>query len=63
VGHLTVWISDSRFNKGDAIGTQAVSGRCEKYFGTSKLEVLRRTAAEMRKRIGAKDIENLFQIN
>jgi integrase/recombinase XerD len=58
-----VWISDSRFNKGDAIGTQAVNGRCEKYFGTSKLEVIRRTAAEMRKRIGAKDIENMLQIN
>ncbi len=59
-----VWISDSRYNKGDAIGTQAVSGRCEIYFGTSKLEVIRRTAAEMRKRIGAKDIEkNLLQIN
>jgi site-specific recombinase XerD len=58
-----VWISDSRANKGDAIGTQAVNGRCEKYFGTSKLEVIRCTAAEMRKRIGAKDIENLLQIN
>ena len=55
-----VWLSCSRFNKGQPIGTQAIAGVCKKYFHDSRVHATRHTHAVFLEATGASlsDIAN-----
>lgn len=44
-GDAPVWVSFSKQNKGQAIGTRTISNMCEQYLGTTKVHATRHTAA------------------
>ncbi len=49
-----VWLSCSRFNKGQAIGTQAIAAVCKKYLHVSKVHCTRHSFAVIMEEAGAK---------
>jgi site-specific recombinase XerD len=48
-----VWVSFSKQNKGEAIGTRTISNMCEEYLGTSKVHATRHTWAVTMHKQGA----------
>jgi integrase/recombinase XerD len=44
-GDAPVWVSFSKQNRGQAIGTRTIANICEHYLGTSKVHATRHTAA------------------
>ena len=49
-----IWVSVSRQNVGEAIGTQTIRRLCEQYLGTTKVHSLRHTFARTLEETGAK---------
>jgi site-specific recombinase XerD len=58
-----LWLSYSRYNKGQAIGTQAISAVCERYLKISNVEIIRQTLMVLGEREGTKEVEKSLDIN
>jgi site-specific recombinase XerD len=58
-----LWLSYSRYNKGQPIGTQAISAACERYLKITKVEIIRQTLMALGEREGTKEVEKSLDIN
>jgi site-specific recombinase XerD len=58
-----LWLSVSRFNKGEPIGIQAISAACERYLHINRVEKIRQTLKALGKREGTREVEKMLDIN